>query len=394
MVTPRVLVLENQGFARTVLVKLLQRLGVREVLQASDSEHAMMQMHLQGGVDIVVCDLADRGLDCLAFLRCASNIGMVRAVVLCSELQPELRRTLEQMVGLAGLPLLGVISHPIKLHSLHAILQDYGICATDAVTARARNELPSEDEVRHGLALGEFRAWFQPQFDLHSGAVVGIEALVRWEHPARGVLLPCDFMAAMLTYDLANQMFKQLLEQGLGLLGILRRQGTPLELAFNLHASQLGSRELIEHIKGALDRHAFKGAVLTFELAESGLLNCTRNIQENLLRLRLLGCSLAIDDFGAGFSSLKLLGQSPFNQLKLDSSFVQDLDRSRNRTMVISTLALTRALNMNLMIVGISSATIHNFLRELGCDTGQGFYLAQPMNGRDLLQWLNRHVIR
>ncbi|OPA93049.1 hypothetical protein BFW86_02950 [Pseudomonas fluorescens] len=393
MTSLRVLVLGNQGFARTVLVKMLQRLGIRSVLQANDSEHAMVQMHLQGGVDIVVCDLADRGVDCLEFLRCASHAGMVRAVVLCSELQPELRRTLGQMDALAGLPLLGVISHPVALRSLHGMLQDYGTSSTEPVAVHPHNELPSEDEVRRGLALGEFRAWFQPQVHLRSGAVVGVEALVRWEHPARGVLLPCDFLAAVLAYDLIDQMFKQLLEQGLGLLGILRRQGIPLEMAFNLHASQLSNRQLIEHIERALGRHAFKGEALTFELSENGLLDCSSNLQENLLRLRLLGCSLSIDDFGVGFSSLKLLGQSPFNQLKLDGRFVQNLDRLRNRSMVLITLALTRALGMNLMIEGVSSVNIRDHLLKLGCEAGQGFYLAQPMNGRDLLQWLHQHQV-
>ena len=391
MTSLRILVLGSHSFSRTILVKILQRLGINVVLQACDSEDAMLRLHLQGGVDILVCDLMDRGLDSLQFLHCASHAGMVRAVVLCSELQPELRRTLEQMGRLAGLPLLAVISHPISKRSLSDLLQDYSVSLTYPGTVHAHKELPSEDDVRRGLALGEFRAWYQPQFHLRSGAVVGIEALVRWEHPTRGVMLPCDFLAAVVAYDLDNQMLKQLLEQGLGILGILRRQGIALTLAFNLHASQLRNRDLVELIECALDHHAFKGTALTFELAENGLLNCSRNIQVNLLRLRLLGCNLSIDDFGVGFTSLKFLGQSPFNQLKLDGLFVQNLDRLRDRTMVLSTLALTRTLGMNLMIEGVSSVIIRDHLLELGCDTGQGFYLARPMNGHDLLRWLLRH---
>jgi EAL domain-containing protein (putative c-di-GMP-specific phosphodiesterase class I) len=313
---------------------------------------------------------------------------MVRAVALCGELQPELHRALGQMPSLAGLSLLGIQSRPIQLRSLHRLLQRYSYMRKVPATVPLRRDLPCEEEVRRGLALGEFRAWFQPQFELRSGTVVGAEALVRWEHPVRGVLLPCDFLAAILAYDLIDQMFQQLLEQGLSMLGVLRCKGVELVLAFNLHASQLEDIKLIEYIKRTLDRHAFKGSTLMFELAENGLLDSSSRVEENLLRLRLLGCGLSVDDFGAGFSSLKLLCQLPFNQLKLDGTFVQRLDRQRNHIMVATTQSLAHSLGMSLVIEGISSPLIRDGVLEMGCEIGQGFYLARPMRGNDLLQWL------
>jgi EAL domain-containing protein (putative c-di-GMP-specific phosphodiesterase class I) len=163
-----------------------------------------------------------------------------------------------------------------------------------------------------------------------------------------------------------------------------------LQLAFNLHASQLTHSALVEHIKRALERHGFNGSVLMLELAENGLLDCPPGTQENLLRLRLLGCGLAVDDFGVGFSSLKLMCQLPFTQIKLDGRFVQHLDRQRNRAMVASTRVLARSLGMDLVIEGISSPKVLEHVRELECEMGQGYYLARPMNGHDLLQWLEK----
>lgn len=246
--------------------------------------------------------------------------------------------------------------------------------------------LPSELEIQRGLALGEFRAWFQPKFVIRTGQLAGAEALVRWEHPARGVLLPEDFLAAVLAYDLIDDMFKQLLEQGLSLLGILRRQQLQMELAFNLHASQLLGGSLVAHIQWALGRHGFCGSVLRFEFAENGLLNSAPAVQENLLRLRVLGCGLSIDDFANGFSSLKLLCQLPFNQLKLDGGFVR-----HNPTMIKSTRALANVLGMSLVIEGISTAHIRDGVLALGCELGQGFYLARPMAGHHVLPWLEAH---
>jgi EAL domain-containing protein (putative c-di-GMP-specific phosphodiesterase class I)/CheY-like chemotaxis protein len=393
MILPRVLVMDNHGFQRSVLVKMLQRLGVRDVLQASNGEQAMVQMHLSGGVDIVLCDLGSNGLDCLEFLHCASKTDMVRAVVLFRELQPELQRAIGQMALLSGIELLGMLSQPLKLRSLHKLLQRYSrprrtswSCTIDMPAAM--HELPSEDDVRRGLALGEFRGWFQPKLLMDSGELAGAEVLVRWEHPARGLLLPKDFLAAVLAYDLIDEMFKQLLEQGLCLLGVLRRKNVSLELAFNLHASQLASYELTEHIRYALMRHELPGSRLLFELSENGLLDLQPKTQENLLRLRMLGCGLSIDDFGVGFSSLKLLCQLPFNQIKLDGEFVRNLAEPRSRAMVSSTKALAHSLNMSLVIEGVSSQQIRDVLVQMDCKIGQGYYLARPMTGHCLLKWL------
>ncbi|WP_234452232.1 MULTISPECIES: EAL domain-containing response regulator [Pseudomonas] len=391
MAHPRVLVLENQRFQRSVLIKMLDRLGLQEVRQASSTKQAMAQLHACGGVDIVLCDLADRSLDCLEFLRGASQAGLVQAVALCSELRPELRRALAQMRSLSGLQMLGVLSQPLQLRALRHLLHSYWRRRLPSARAPAPAALPHEHEIHQGLALGEFRAWYQPKFMLGTGRLAGVEALVRWEHPTRGVLLPAQFLAAVLAYDLIDPIFKQLLEQGLNLLGMLRRQHIQLELAFNLHASQLLDDELLLHIQQALLRHGLPGTTLLFELAENGLLDLSPRIQENLLRLRLLGCGLSIDDFGTGFSSLKLLCQLPFNQLKLDGAFVRHVDDPQNQAMVASTLALARSLGMSLVIEGIGTQRSHEGVLALGCEIGQGFYLARPMAGYRLIPWLEAH---
>lgn len=390
MSSPRVLVMEKQGFQRNVLVRMLQQLDVHEVLQANDAEQAMALMQRSGGVDVLFCDLGSKGVECLELLRYSSQIGLVQAVALFSEQQPELQRAVGQMPFFSGLKLLGVLDVPLQLRALKRVLKRFRLPQPPLLETLALAELPSEDEVRRGLAMGEFRSWFQPKRVMSDGSLAGVEALARWEHPQRGVLLPKDFLAAVLAYDLIDEMFKQLFDQGLKMLGVLRRQGISLELAFNLHASQLASPELIEYIQRTLLHHDVCGSALVFELAENGLLDLQPIVQENLLQLRMLGCGLSIDDFGVGFSSLKLLCQLPFNQIKLDGEFVNNLAEPRNRAMVISSLALARALDMSLVIEGVSSRHIRDALVAMGCQIGQGFYLARPMTGHDLLQWLHQ----
>ena len=384
-----VLVLEHQSSQRDALVKALRHLGIHDILQADDSERALAQIARDGGVDIVLCGLGNRAVHCLEFLSRSGESGLARAVVLCGEMKPEIRRALEQLSCLSGLQMLGALSKPTQVHRLQDLLGRY---AHRQQPPRAEPSpharLPSERDVRQGLARGEFKAWFQPKFNMKTAALAGAEALVRWQHPARGLLLPKDFLAAVLAYDLLDEMLKQLLEQGMALLCTLRRQGLSLELAFNLHASQLARDGLIEHIGQVLECHDFPGATLLFEVAENGLLDIPRATWENLLRLRRLGCGLSIDDFGMGFSSLMLLCQLPFNQLKLDGQLVRAIKDPRTRAMVSSTVALAQVLDMSLVIEGVGSQVIRDGLLEMGCSFGQGFHLADPMEAPRFLRWL------
>ncbi|AZC53299.1 EAL domain-containing response regulator [Pseudomonas chlororaphis] len=371
-----------------MLVKALQRLGIFDVVQASDCEQAMTLLLRSGRVDIVFCDLAERCLDCVEFFHYASQLNLAKSVVLSFELLPNLSRTIWQMPSLSGLKVLGVLGKPLELRSLQRLLHQYDLFSSPPLSRLPPpQKLPSEQDVRRGLEAGEFHAWYQPKLDMRSGRLAGVEALARWRHPIRGLLMPKDFLAAVLAYDLIDDMFKHMLQQGLNLLSQLRRRGVTLELAFNLHASQLTDRRLSSHITQALSRYGLHGTTLMFELVENGLLNASLVTQENLLRLRLLGCGLSIDDFGVGFSSLALLGELPFTQIKLGGC-TTDLASPHSQALVASTLALARALHMSMVVKGVNSQTSRDTLVTLGCYVGQGFYLAHPMDGKGFVQWL------
>ncbi|WP_371355676.1 EAL domain-containing protein [Pseudomonas chlororaphis] len=394
MISLRILVLEKHSVQRSAVVAALQQLGVYDIVQASSGEQALALMQRQGRVDVALCDLAHKGMDCLDFLNCAGQLSMVRAVILYCDFQPQLRRAIEQMASFSGLELLGTLSTPIQAKALQKILQRYQRqCLVTASTPSPATTLPNEEDIRRGLALGEFRAFFQPKFFLANGQVAGAEVLARWQHPSKGLLLPRDFLAAVLAYDLIDEMFKQLLEQGLSLLGMLQRDRRPLEMSFNLHASQLQDPGLTDHIRQALKRHGVAAANLTFELAENGLLEIQPRTQESLLRLRVMGCGLSIDDFAVGFSSLKLLCQLPFTEIKLDGEFVRSIHEPRSKAVIASTVALARALNMALVIEGVSKQQECHALINMGCELGQGFYYAQPMSSHELLTWLQAPFI-
>ncbi|MHA6575438.1 EAL domain-containing response regulator [Pseudomonas yamanorum] len=392
MTSLRVLVLENHLSRDNAVVAALRELGVSDILQADSAEQAMALLNKEGGVDIALCDLGDHSLVWLEFLSCAGQLGLVQAVVLFCKLQPPLRRALDHVVNFSGLKLLGVLSPPMQTQALEKVLQRYsGTGLIVSTTGELPCVLPSEEDIRRGLDLGEFRAYYQPKFLLGSGEDAGAEVLARWQHPVRGLLLPKDFLAAVLAYDLIDEMFKQLFEQGLSLLSVLHRSNHSLGLAFNLSASQLHGNGLAEYIYSALERHGLPGEDLTFELAESGLLETKHSIQESLIRLRLMGCGLSIDDFGIGFFSLKSLCQLPFTQIKLNEEFVQTIHQPRSQAIISGALALACSLSMELLIEGVNNAQECQTLIDLGCHLGQGFHYAYPMTSHQLISWLNRN---
>lgn len=391
----RVLVLEDHLFQRSVAVNLLKQLGCGEVLEASNGTEALAVLQGAGYVDVVVCDLQMDGMDGLEFIQRISATGQVGAIIVSSGLPWDVRRAVSQMGALLGVNMLGDTGKPLQIETLQPLLERALSTLCVVPQAPPSLELADERQVRHAIKAQQLEAYYQPKFDLRSGAVVGVEVLARWNHPFQGVLPPAVFLPAMERYRLMDELLFCLMQQALALQLQAWNQGLALDLAFNLHAAQLAEVELTAHIKRILAIHQTPGGSVTFELTESGLLEVPAVALENLVRLRMMGCRLSIDDFGAGFSSLQRLCQLPFNEIKLDAEFVRGLlHEPRCRAVIGSTLALGRTLGMSVVVEGIETAEQQQALLALGATQGQGYWHARPMNDADLLHWLQRDALR
>lgn len=393
----RILVLEDHPFQRSVAVSMLQSLGRHQVFEASDGAQALALLDEVGTVDIALCDLQMDGMDGLEFLQRVGASGQVKAVIICSSLSADLRRAVHQMVTLLGLDLLGDVGKPMHAQVLAELLGTFVDRPSVVDCPRGTVALASEGAVRQALAEQQLHAWYQPKFNLHTGEVCGVEVLCRWLHPTRGMIAPAQFMPVLERCGLLDDLLFSQLEQALNLHQRARAQGFALNMAFNLQTVQLANPELANSLKTTLARHAVTGSNLTFELTESGLLEAPATSLETLVRLRMMGCRLSIDDFGAGFSSLQRLCQLPFNEIKLDAEFIRSLEHEpRCRAAISSTLALGETLGMAVVIEGIETDAQRRELLALGCTLGQGYWYARPMAGGDLLHWLQRrsHALR
>ncbi|CAN5700710.1 hypothetical protein BH10ACT10_BH10ACT10_02770 [soil metagenome] len=260
---------------------------------------------------------------------------------------------------------------------------------TDDMRRRAFDRLELEEQVRHGLAAGEFRVFYQPVVDLtDDDALVGFEALLRWQHPTRGLLGPASFIDLAEETGLIVELGEWVLGEVATTAGRWREMfpGFRGTVAVNLAARQLGSPRLLPAVRRAMAQMAPWS--LGLELTESTLMQDTVSTRGLVDDLVSEGASLAIDDFGTGFSSLSYLTRLPVSTLKIDRSFVLDLDNPGARAVAATVLGLADALDLTVVAEGIETSEQRETLLGLGCRFGQGFLMGRPMPERDALAFL------
>lgn len=257
---------------------------------------------------------------------------------------------------------------------------------------RAAERLTIESELRRALEQDELRLHYQPLQGLSTGVVHGVEALVRWEHPHRGLLLPDQFLAVAEESTLIVEVGRWVLDEACRQLAEWnepRAQSQWLRMAVNLSARQVSSPDLVTDVERALSRHDVSPALLSLEVSEVTLLAEASGLADVFERLHRIGVQIAVDGFGAGYSSLAHLRQFPINILKIDRAFVSALaPGSGNSAIVGAITAMARALGMTTVGEGVETSTQLAELRQLGCDNGQGFHVCRPMPASDLAKLL------
>jgi EAL domain-containing protein (putative c-di-GMP-specific phosphodiesterase class I) len=253
----------------------------------------------------------------------------------------------------------------------------------------SRHRLETLEELRVALHSDQLVMHYQPKLDLASGVISGVEALVRWEHPTRGLLFPDSFLPIAERAGLMGLLACQVLEKSLRDLASWRAQNHQLSVAVNLSVSNLQDVELPHQVEHLLAIHGIPAEALVLEITENILMADAERSGQVLDRLRALGVLLSVDDYGTGYSSLAYLQALPVDELKLDRSFVTHMSSDpRAATIVRSTIELSHQLGMLMVAEGVEDAAALTMLREAGCDVAQGYHVARPMPAQQLTQWL------
>jgi EAL domain-containing protein (putative c-di-GMP-specific phosphodiesterase class I) len=261
----------------------------------------------------------------------------------------------------------------------------------DASLARAADQaLTIEAQLGDAVRNSEFELFYQPQVSEPSGALIGVEALIRWRHPELGLIVPSQFIAVAEGLQLIAPIGQWVLDEALSQIHHWRAAGwNEPRVAVNLSSIQFRSANFVASVLDALNRHGLQGANLELELTERMLMHDGDDASATLAALTAAGISLAIDDFGTGYSSLSHLRTLPIDRLKIDQSFVRELTDSRDCFAITeATIRLASSLGMHTIAEGVETEEQRAILRQMHVHATQGFLIARPMSRHDFLQWL------
>ncbi len=267
---------------------------------------------------------------------------------------------------------------------------------TPDMTVEVRQRVMMMDELREAIEKQQFLLHFQPQVCLTTGEVIGAEALVRWMHPEKGLIPPNDFIPYAESSGQIAQIGEWVLMEACTKMSEWRAQGYSLrKVAVNISNQQLRRKSLVMLVKQALADTGCQPETLELEITESTLMQNPEDMVEELVQLKALGVSLAIDDFGTGYSSLSYLKQLPINKLKIDRSFVRDLDVDENdRAITRAIIALGKSLNLTVIAEGVEYASQVSFLASEQCEQIQGYLYSKPLPEEEFLVYLKEHKSR
>ncbi len=257
------------------------------------------------------------------------------------------------------------------------------------VATAAYDKLMLEGELGHAIIHDEFALLFQPQVRACDGRPVGVEALIRWQHPQRGLLAPNEFIALAEQHRLIVPIGTWVLREAARQAQQWHAQGWPLTVAVNLSTLQFQAPDFVDMVEALLTRTGLPAGWLELELTERMLMDDVPQVCARLQRLRGLGVKLSVDDFGTGYSSLSHLKELPIDTMKIDRSFVQELPHQRESAAIASAIVqLARGLGLSVVAEGVETAAQRDFLVGLGCDQLQGLMISAPRTAAQLQAWL------
>lgn len=317
---------------------------------------------------------------------------------------------LEQPFNLSGSRYLlhfraGVVRFPDDGDSFDTLVRRVQMCAAHAKQQKlpllAYREGMDEDYL-HRLRIlqalpdavdkQELQLHFQPKLNVATGAVIGAEALIRWRHPEFGIIRPDEFIPLAEQTGEIHRITQWVCVAALDQLQMWHEAGLPLMVAINLSAIDLQQEELPSFIRGLIEQRGLKPESVTLEVTESAIMADIEQAIERLTELRNGGMRISIDDYGTGYASLAQLKRLPVDELKLDRSFIRELEHNQaDQTIVRSTLALAKDMHLTTVAEGVEDEAAWRWLQQLGCQTMQGFYFSRPLTATEFEQWTRRY---
>ncbi|MCP4078112.1 MAG: EAL domain-containing response regulator [Gammaproteobacteria bacterium] len=340
-------------------------------------------------IDIIVLDLFMPDTDGIELLRFLSDNNSTASVVLMSGKDVGVLHSAQELATEHGITVLGTLQKPFRAHELKNVLLQYTPSSPAPVGSTDNNEMPSLNEFRQAIKQEELFMCYQPQIAIASREVVGVEALVRWKHPTKGIIPPNYFIPLAEKNELIADVTYYSVRTAIRQQGLWRKKGKNLRVSINMSPKVLDDLDMPEKMSICSTEMGADIAKIMIEVTETVIMSDVARYMDILARMRMKGFGLSIDDFGTGYSSLQQLVRVPFTELKIDQAFIRKLTTDKEcHTITRISILLAHELGMSVVAEGIETESEWNVLTELGCDEGQGFWMGKPMPAEEVETWI------
>jgi EAL domain-containing protein (putative c-di-GMP-specific phosphodiesterase class I) len=347
---------------------------------------------LTSDTTLIMLDLLMPQMDGIELLRLLAAQGSRVPLVLMSGVGKRVMESAEQVANSLGLTVVGHLAKPFRLKELEDLLRQQIDLNGPRVERTRTSVAVTEEELRAAIAEEQFVVHYQPQVDLATNRVVGIESLVRWRHPERGVIYPDEFIGPLESMGLIDELGWIVARRGLEEMKQVVVSGKPPVLSLNVSVFSLRDLRYTDRFMAMLRDAGIGAERVMLEITESGLIKELSSTLDVLTRLRMKQVRLSIDDFGTGYAMMQQLRVVPATELKIDKSFVQNMHVSdSDRVMVQKTIEIGHELGMVVVAEGVETLEQLEFLRGSGCDVVQGYLFSRPLPMEQLVGWVKRH---
>jgi EAL domain-containing protein (putative c-di-GMP-specific phosphodiesterase class I) len=388
----KILVIDDEGDVGEFVSATAQALGFD---CTSTTDATAFLKALTPDTSLILLDLMMPEMDGIELLRLLGERKCKASIVLMSGVGKRVMETAEQLAQVLGLSIVGHLQKPFRLAELEeALTRSVKLAALPMVQPSAH--ITSNEELRTAIERNEFVLHYQPQIEIATGAVIGVEGLARWQHPERGLIHPDDFIGRLEKLGLIDELGWIVVNRGLSEVGqFANGDGRAPMLSLNESAFSLHDLKFPDILVSIAEKYGVSPANLTIEITESGLIEELSRTLDILIRLRMKQVKLSIDDFGIGYAMMQQLRNIPATELKIDKTFIQNMrNNDRDRIMVRKTIEMGHDLGMQVIAEGVETSEQLDLLRQDGCDSVQGYFFSRPLPPEALVIWLESYRSR
>ena len=393
MIIKTIYIIDDEEQTADMLGEFIRLMGYQSIVYIQAKQFFKeTDAHIENS--IVILDLHMPEMDGVEVMRLLAENGNPPPLILVSGYDSGVLHSAEQLAKAHSLEIIATIGKPLQFQELRDAINMYISGESKLHNKIQTNAIQfTAPELKQAIFDKQLILHYQPQIDINTGSLFGVEALVRWQHPEHGLIYPNLFITLAENSGLIGDLTTYVIDQALNQALEWKSEGLMIQISVNISADNVNSLSLPEQLSNQLDSNKLDPSLLTLEVTESALMGKLVTALDILTRLRMKGIELSIDDFGTGYSSLSQLYRAPFTELKVDQSFVKNMAHDKEARGIVKTcIMLGHELKMQVVAEGVEDKETLQLLKEIGCDIAQGFYIAEPMSSSDLIEWSKNHL--